>query len=62
MSDAIKIGATISKVFQVSQEQYRDVSYTKVFTEAASIKEIIDWAKTVDKNATFHSIKFSEVL
>lgn len=58
----MKIAATISNYYQVSQEDYRDIRITKVFSESATIHEIIEWAKTIDQSTTFHSISLSEVV
>lgn len=58
----MKIAATISAYHQVSQSQYRDVNTTKVFDDTTSIKEIINWAKSIDDRLTFHSILLSEVV
>lgn len=57
----MKIAATISSYYQVSQNQYKDVNTTKVFDDSISIKEIIKWAKSIDEKISFNSILLSEV-
>lgn len=57
----MKIAATISNFIQVSQEQYRDIHITKVFELSSSIDDMLQWAKTIDKNADFHSLLLSVV-
>ena len=41
----MKIAATISGAFQVSQEQWRDWNITRVFDETATFSDVIQWAK-----------------
>ncbi len=57
----MKIAATVSTYMQVSMEEYRDIHRTAIFDSSASIDDMVKWAKTVDKNATFHSLKLSVV-
>lgn len=58
----MKISATITVCLQVGMDEWRDVNKTKVFHSSDSIDSMIAWAKTIDKNLDFHSIKLSEVV
>lgn len=57
----MKIAVMIGNCKQVSQGDYRDVDITKVFDSSDSIDDMLEWAKSVDRNADFHSLRMSEV-
>lgn len=42
-----------------SEEIWKDIHTTKVFEENSTIKEIDDWIKSIDKNASFSNAKIS---
>lgn len=49
----MKIAVTVTKTEQISMDEYKDFYYTHVFDESATIKDINEWASTIDKNLTF---------
>jgi len=58
----MKIAATIAKCVRKSADDYGNVMITKVFEDTTTIKQIVDWAKTIIPNADFHSISLSEIV
>jgi hypothetical protein len=57
----MKTAVTVTFCVQIGMETWRDVNTTKVFEETATLKEIIDWAKTIDKSASISVLKFGDI-
>jgi hypothetical protein len=51
----MKISVTITTCYQIGIETWRNVNTTMVFEETTTVKEINDWLKSIDKNATLSS-------
>lgn len=59
----MNMAVTITKIERISMDEYKDVYYTKVFDDTATIKEINEWASSIDKKLTLGilSAKLSKV-
>ena len=55
----MKIAVTVTVCQQIGMETWKDIHTTKVFEENSTIKDIDNWIKTIDKTATFVSVKIS---
>jgi len=56
-----KITATVSDFRQTSYEEYKTFYNSKTFDQCATLKEIIDWAKTHKRDIqSINEIIFSE--
>lgn len=45
-----KIRVVIMNFEQIGHEEYKIIPRTKLFTEDATVKEINDWIKSIDKS------------
>lgn len=58
----MKTAITVLTTKQIGIETWKDISTTKVFDSSATLQEIINWIKTIDKGANLSSCKISEVV
>jgi|JI6StandDraft_1071083.scaffolds.fasta_scaffold584535_2 hypothetical protein len=58
----MQVAATILTTKQIGIDTWRDISTTKVFDISASIKDILDWANSIEKGFTISTIKITEVV
>ena len=58
----MRIVATVTGTVQVSQGEYRDISYSRVFPMESSLEKILNWGRSVSGNEKlkFAMIKLSE--
>ena len=55
----MKIAVTVTTCQQIGMETWQDFHTTKVFQENATLKEIDEWIKSIDKQANFSNAKIS---
>ena len=59
----MRIAVTVSGVYQVSQNEFRDWNKTKIFEETDTFKDVIEFGRIHYKdNFCFSELKFSEVI
>lgn len=56
----MKIAVTVTTCHQIGIETWQDYHKTKVFDETATVKQIEDWIKSIDKNSSFANTKISD--
>ncbi|MES2395883.1 MAG: hypothetical protein V4549_07765 [Bacteroidota bacterium] len=54
------IAVTVHECKQVGMDEWRDLKTTKTFSESNTLSDILTWARTIDKQATIQTIKFSD--
>lgn len=58
----MKIAVTLDGFYQVSQEEWRDKSTTKIFEDTVSIAAMLEWARTRSSHYELSDLKISEVV
>tara|TARA_R110002020_G_C15840951_1_gene735159 strand:+ start:417 stop:596 length:180 start_codon:yes stop_codon:yes gene_type:complete len=58
----MKTAVTVTNCVQIGIETWRDVCTTKVFDENATLGEIDQWVKSIDKTLPLSGVKFGDIV